>query len=204
MSRRSRLWFSSRHVQLWGLCRKEGWVPNDQCFQSVVPESPLDCTEIQPVRPKGDQSWVFTGRTDAEAEAPILWPPDGKSQLTGKGPYAGKHWEQGMRWVDGIINSMTWVWANSRRQWRTGSLGCCSLWGWTQLTDWRSRTADSLWENLTKSHSFMYNLGANIHWQMCNLFSDVFLQLFNVHYLLISPSPNKHLEWFILFTYIIQ
>ena len=75
-------------------------------------ESPLDCKEIQPVHPKGDQSWVFTERTDAEAETPILWPPDVKSQLIGKDPDAGRDWgrrrrgKQRMRWLDGITDSM--------------------------------------------------------------------------------------------------
>ena len=75
-------------------------------------ESPLDCKEVQPVHPKADQSWVFIGRTDAEAETPILWPPDAKGWLSGKDPDAGKDWgqeekgQQRMRWLDGIINSM--------------------------------------------------------------------------------------------------
>ena len=74
-------------------------------------ESPLDCKEIQPVNPKGDQSWVFIGRTDAEAETPILWPPDAKNWLTRKGPDAGRDWgqeEKGwqrVRWLDGITNA---------------------------------------------------------------------------------------------------
>ena len=94
----SKLCFSSSHVQLWRLYHKEGWVPNNWCFQSVVLEktleNPLDCKEIQPVHPKGNQSWIFIGRTDAEGEAPIIWPQDMKTQLTGKGPDSGKHWEQ--------------------------------------------------------------------------------------------------------------
>ena len=75
-------------------------------------ESPLDCKEIQPVHPKGDQSWVFIGRTDAEAETPILWPPDAKNRLTGKDPVLGKiegkrrRGRQRMRWLDGITDSM--------------------------------------------------------------------------------------------------
>ena len=77
---------------------KGSWVPKNWCFWTVVLdktlESPLDCKEIQPVYPKGDQSWVFIGRTDVEAEAPILWPPDAKSWLIGKDPDAGKDWEQ--------------------------------------------------------------------------------------------------------------
>ena len=75
-------------------------------------QSPLDSKEIQPVNPKGNQSWIFFGRTDTEAEAPIHWPPDVKSCLTGKDPKAGKDWKQkeqgvqGMRWLDGITDSM--------------------------------------------------------------------------------------------------
>ena len=72
--------FSSSHVQIWELDHKEGWAPKNLCFKTVVLEknlaSPLDCKEIQPVHPKGNQSSIFIGRTDAEAEAPILWPPD--------------------------------------------------------------------------------------------------------------------------------
>ena len=81
---------SSGYVWMWGLDYKESWAPKNWCFWTVVLEktleSPLDCKEIQPVHPKGDQSWVFTGRTDAEAETPVLWPPDVKSWLTGKDP----------------------------------------------------------------------------------------------------------------------
>ena len=78
---------------MWELDHKEGWVPNNLCFQIVVLEktleSPLDC-KIKPVDPKGNQPWIFFGRTDAEAEAPILWPPDAKSQHIGQDPDAGK------------------------------------------------------------------------------------------------------------------
>ena len=90
--------FSSGHVQMWELDHKEGWALKNWCFWTVVLEktleSPLDCKEIQPVHPKGDQSWVFIGRTDANAEAPILWPPDAKGLLIGKNPDAGKDWRQ--------------------------------------------------------------------------------------------------------------
>ena len=90
--------FSSGHIWMWELDYKESWALKNGCFWTVVLEktlaSPLDCREIQPVHPKGDQSWVFTGRTDVEAETPILWPPDAKSWLIGKDPDAGKEWRQ--------------------------------------------------------------------------------------------------------------
>ena len=90
--------FPSSHVWMWGLDYKESWAPKNWCFLTVVLEktleSPLDCKEIQPVHSKGDQSWVFIGRTDVEAETPILWPPDAKSLLIWKDPDAGKDWGQ--------------------------------------------------------------------------------------------------------------
>ena len=108
--------FSSGHVWMWELDHKECWVPKNWCFQTVVLEktleSPLDRKEIKPVNPKGNQPWVFTGRTDAEAETPILWPFYAKSQLIGKDPDVGKYWGQGkrgwqrMRRLDDITNSM--------------------------------------------------------------------------------------------------
>ena len=90
--------FSCGHVWIWELDCEESWAPKNWCFWSVVLEktleSLLDCKEIQPVHPKGDQSWVFIGRSDAEAETPILWPPHVKSWLFGKNPDAGRDWGQ--------------------------------------------------------------------------------------------------------------
>ena len=84
--------------EIWDLDRKEGWALKNWCFWTVVLEktieSTLDCKVIKPANPKGDQSCIFTGSTDAEAEAPILWPPDVKSWLIGKDPDAGKDWRQ--------------------------------------------------------------------------------------------------------------
>ena len=90
--------FSSGHVWMLELDYKESWVLKNCCFWTVVLEKtlerPLDCKEIQPVHPKGDQSWIFIGRTDVEVETPILWPPDVKSWLIGKDPEYGKDWGQ--------------------------------------------------------------------------------------------------------------
>ena len=100
--------FSSSHAWMWELDYKESWVPKNLCFWTVVLEktleSPLDCKKIQPVHTKGDQSWVFIGRTDAEAETPILWPPDVKNWLIGKNLYAGKDWD----WEDDEDEMVGW------------------------------------------------------------------------------------------------
>ena len=90
--------FSGSHVWLWALDHKESWAPKNWCFWTAVLEktleSALDCKEIKPVRLKVNQSWIFIGRTDAEAETPILWPPDAKNWLIGKDPNAGKDWRR--------------------------------------------------------------------------------------------------------------
>ena len=90
--------FSSGHVWIWELDCKESWVPKNWCFWTVVLEktleSPLDCKESKPVNPKGNQSWIFIGRTGAVAETPTLQPPDTKNWLLGKDPDAGKDWRQ--------------------------------------------------------------------------------------------------------------
>ena len=118
--------FSSSHVRMWELDNKESWALKNWCFWAVVLkkvlESPLDCKEIKPINPKRNKPWIFIGRTDAQAEAPILWPPDAKNWLKWKDPDAGKDWgrrrNRGNRGWDGWIASLTqwtWVWANSRR-----------------------------------------------------------------------------------------
>ena len=119
---------------MWELDHKEGCVPKNWCFWTVVLEktleSPLDCKEIKPVHPKGNQSWIFIAKTDAEAEAPIFWPPDMKNWLIRKDPDAEKDWrreekgatEDEMIWVASPTR-WTWVWANFERLWRTGSWG---------------------------------------------------------------------------------
>ena len=121
---------------MWELDYKESWMSKNWCFWTVVLEktleSPLDCKQIQPVNPNGNQSWIFIGRTDAEAETPILWPPDLNNWLIGKDTGAAKDWRQGekdrRKW-DGwmaLTTRWTWIWASSRVSDGQGSLACCS------------------------------------------------------------------------------
>ena len=139
--------FSSFHVQMWELDHKESWVPKNWCFWTVVLEktleSPLDCKGIQPVNLKGNQSWIFIGRTDAEAETPVLWPPNVKNGLIWKDPDAGKDWKQeekGMTGWDGWMASSTqWtgVWASSGSWWWTGRPGMLQSMGSQRVAhDW--------------------------------------------------------------------
>ena len=103
--------FSNGHVWMWELVYKESWAPKNWCFWTVVLEktleSPLDCKEILPDHPKGNQSWIFIGSTDVEAATPVLWPPDGKSWLIWKDPDSGKDW----RWEKkGMIEDEMVTW----------------------------------------------------------------------------------------------
>ena len=148
--------FSSSHVWMWELDNKESWALKNWCFWTVVLEntleSPLDCKEIQLFHPKGDQSWVFIGRTDAKAETPIPWPPDGKNWLIGKDPDSGKDWSQEEK---GMTEDEMFGWHHRLDGHEfeqasgvgdgQGSLACCSPWGckksdttewlnWTQLS----------------------------------------------------------------------
>ena len=128
---------------MWELDHKESWALKNWCFWTVVLEktleSPLDCKEIQPVNPEGNQSWIFIGRTDAEVEAPILWPPDARNWLTGKDPDAGKDWRQ-EKWAteDKMVGCHHQLNRNEFKQTPgdsegQGNLVCCSPWGHEEL-----------------------------------------------------------------------
>ena len=132
--------FSRSHIWMWELNHKEGWEWKRLCFWTVILEktleSPLDSKEIKLTIPKGQQHWIFIGRTDAEAEAPILWPTDLKSQLLGKDSVTGKDWGQEEKWVteDEMVGwhhrvngcQFEQTLGDSEGQ---GSLACCSPWG---------------------------------------------------------------------------
>ena len=141
--------FFSSSVWMWELDYKESWVLKNWWFWTVVLEktleSPLGCKEIQPIHPKGDQFWIFFGRTAAEAEAPILWPPDVKSWLIGKDPDAGKdwRWEEKGKTEDEMVGWHHWLNGHEFEQALgvgdgQGSLACCSPWGHKELyvTEW--------------------------------------------------------------------
>ena len=134
---------------MWELDYKESWALKNWCFWTVVLEktleSPLDSKDTQPIHPKGDQSWIFIGKIDAEAEAPILWPPDVKNWLIWKDPDAGKDWRREEKGTteDEMVGSSptqwTWVWVNSRSWWwtqRTGVLQSMRSQSQTQLSNW--------------------------------------------------------------------
>ena len=120
--------FSSSHIWMWELDHKEGWVLRTDSFDLCCwrrLDNLLYSKEIKPVNPKGNQPWIFTGRADVEAEAPIFWPPDAKNLLIRKGSDTGKDWSQEeKREIEDVVvgwyhRQWTWIWANSGRHWRT-------------------------------------------------------------------------------------
>ena len=157
--------FSSSHVWIWELDYKESWAPKNWYFWTVVLVktlvSPLDCKEIQPVHPKGDESWVFIGRTNVEAETPILWSTDAKSWLIWKDPDARKYWGQEKattedelvgwhHWLDG--HGFGWTLEVVDGQ---GGLARCSSWGHKEsdTTEWLNWT-ELMW--LFASYNFFW------------------------------------------------
>ena len=145
-------------VWMWELDYKESWVPKNWCFWTVVLEktleSPLDCKEIQPVNPKGNQSWIFFGRTGAEAEASILWPPEPKNWLSGKDPDAGKDWRQ----EKGTTAETPVLWPPHAKSWLIGKDSDAGRdWGQEE----KGTTEDEMagWHHRLDGHEFEWTPG---------------------------------------------
>ena len=182
---------------MWELDYKESWVLKNWCFWIVVLEktleSPLDSKEIQPVHPKGDQFWVFIGRTDVEAEAPVLWPPDAKSWLIGKDPDSGKDWgqeERGMtedemvgwyHWLD--RHGFGWTLGVGDGQ---GGLVCCGSWGFKEL----DMTERLNWTELWKLLPLLISMNWDSNYQALSLSN------FWCCGILFSPSLPGFKHWF--------
>ena len=132
------MFFSSNHAWMWELNHKKGWRPGTDAFEMwcwMTLERPLNCKEMKSANPKGNQPWIFTGCTNAEAEAPIIWPPDAKSLLLRKDPDAGKDWGQEVKGVTEIEMVGWHHWLNGHEFEQTqgdsegrGSVLCCHLW----------------------------------------------------------------------------
>ena len=154
------------HGQMWVFDCKEHWEPKNFCFWTVVLEktleSPLDCKEIQPVHPKGHQPWIFTGRTDAKIETPILWPPDVKSWLIWKDPDARKDWRREKKGTteDEVVR---WHHRRDRHEYEStpgvgdgqGSLPCCSPWSCRVGHNWATELNWMKKETHFKIHAYL-------------------------------------------------
>ena len=164
---------------MWELDYKESWVPKNWCFWTVVLEktleSPLDCKEMKPVNPKGDQSWIFIGRTDVEAETLILWPPDAKSWLTWKDSEAGKDGKKAggegddRGWDAWMASPTQWtcVWGNSRSCWWTGRPGVLQSMGSQRVSHNQATELNWTWSSFPIIYTRDYFFLVVMSWLLC-------------------------------------
>ena len=180
---------------MWELDHKEGWAPKNWCFWTVVflktLESFLDCKEIKPVNPKGCQPWICTRRTDAEAEAPILWQPDAKSWLVRKDPDAKKHWGQEEKGVteDEMVgwhhqingHEFEQALGDSKGQ---GSLVCCS--------PWRLQKVRQVW--VTEQQQWLLNFLEICHFKALSLYSSYLINNLTLKQICVKQRKKKQLK----------
>ena len=189
----------------WELDHKEYWVPKNWCSWTVVLEktleSPLGCNEIKPVNPKENQSWIFIGRANADAEAPILWSLDAKNWLTGKDPDAGKEWRQEEKGTteDEMVGWHHWLNAHEFEQAprvgdRPGSLACCSPWGCKEMNmsewlNWTTKYSIYIFCHTNSHHSLMYYpsfgliIPFNLGTHLISIFEMFFHSMFSQYFL---------------------
>ena len=196
--------FSSSHVWIWELDYKESWALKNWCFWTVVlektPESPLNCKEIQPVHPKGNQSWIFIGKTDAEAETPILWPPDAKSWLIWKDPDSGKDWRQEEKQTteDEMVGWNHWLDEHEFKQAPgvgdgQGSLAWCCPWGHNEL----DTTEQLNWHSLS-SFNFIKRLFSSSSLSAIRVISSAYLRLTILFLEILIPACDSSILAFLV------
>ena len=192
--------FSSGHVQMWVLDYKESWVPKSWCFWIVVLEntleSSLDCKESQTVHPKGDQSWIFTGKIDVTAETPILWPSGSKNWLLGKDPDAGKDWKQEEKGMT-EEEMVGWHHRHNGHEFEKalegsdgqGSLACCNPWGYKEsdTTEWMNWSS---WLNTNFSYRISSKLcGFQSFWNLLQPFALTTFPIVLLHVIALDFAP---------------
>ena len=202
-------------VQMWELDHKENWAPPKRCFSILEKtlESPLDYKEIKPVHPKGNKPWIFIGRTDAEAESPVLWPLDVKSWLIGKDPDAGKDWRrrrrgrQRVRWLDGITDSIDMNLSKPQEGVNDRGAWCAAVHGvtksQTQLSNWKTRTKKPVitgdWVWFAQSSSLHLSQPINMEGGVLQLYRYLYILSIRTNMQIYIYTQIHRIKWTITF-----